>query len=281
MASLTDLFNPTFFMFLGILVLVVALLVVYFETKFRDQNHKIASMLSLVSSLAEEVNGTKMIIHQLTMNQIPQMQHTQNFHQNKETTLEEIIQIKENNDLIAVSDDDDSDSEYDSDSEGEDDSDSEGEDDSEGDSEGEESVHEKHDFDDEISVSVIEIGEPNPDIKIFKLNIIKNDEDSESENDINQIDGLSIASLDELDDLDDLDDNSSTSSESIKGDKKTNNFIDLKSINITLEETKSEQSIDYKKMALPKLRSVISEKGLSKDSSKLKKNELLKLLGVE
>ena len=62
MPSLTDLFNPTFLMFLGILVLVVALLVVYFETKFREQNHKISSMLSLVSSLAEEVNGSKMII---------------------------------------------------------------------------------------------------------------------------------------------------------------------------------------------------------------------------
>ena len=57
--------------------------------------------------------------------------------------------------------------------------------------------------------------------------------------------------------------------------------MDLKSINITLEETKTEQSVDYKKMALPKLRSVVAEKGLSSDSSKLKKNELLKLLGIE
>ena len=67
MASLTDLFNPTFLMFLGILVLVVALLVVYFESKFREQNHKISSMLSLVSSLAEELNGTKMVIQHLSM----------------------------------------------------------------------------------------------------------------------------------------------------------------------------------------------------------------------
>ena len=67
MASLTDLFNPTFLMFLGILVLVVALLVVYFENKFREQNHKISSMLSLVSSLAEELNGTKMVIQHLSM----------------------------------------------------------------------------------------------------------------------------------------------------------------------------------------------------------------------
>jgi len=271
MASLTDLFNPTFLMFLGILVLVVALLVVYFETKFRDQNHKISSMLSLVSSLAEEVNGTKMIIHQLTM--LPQ---TQNFYQNKEPTLEETIQIKQNNYLIAVSDDeseDDDDDESDSEAASKE---SFSDDDSD-----EESVN----SDDEDSVSVIEIGEHNPDIKIFKLNISKNDEDSESD----KIDELSVASLDDLDDLDELsvasldelDDNSSTSSESIKENDKANDFMDLKSINITLEETKSEQSVDYKKMALPKLRSVISEKGLSKDSSKLKKNELLKLLGVE
>ena len=86
MASLIDLFNPSFLMFLGILVLVVALLVVYFESKFRDQNHKISSMLSLVSSLAEEVNGTKMIIHQLAMN--PQMQQQTQFFQNNNSTLE-------------------------------------------------------------------------------------------------------------------------------------------------------------------------------------------------
>jgi hypothetical protein len=56
--------------------------------------------------------------------------------------------------------------------------------------------------------------------------------------------------------------------------------MDLKSINITLEETKHE-SLDYKKMGLPKLRSVVTEKGLTSDASKLKKNELLKLLGIE
>ena len=67
MASLADLFNPTFFMFLGILVLVAALLVVYFETKIREQNHKVASMLSLVSTLAEETNGIKMGMNHLAM----------------------------------------------------------------------------------------------------------------------------------------------------------------------------------------------------------------------
>jgi hypothetical protein len=267
MASLTDLFNPTFLMFLGILVLVVALLVVYFETKFRDQNHKISSMLSLVSSLAEEVNGTKMVIHQLSMNQNVQMQQQTPFF--RETILEENNQHKQTSDLIDVSDDDsDSDSDAGSeDSFSEEDSDSVDDSDSESD-------------------SLIEIGENNNDVKIFKLNISENDEDSESD-DIDELsDTSSVASVDDLDDLDNLSDANleelDDTSENVKDDgKNLDNFMDLKSINITLEETKSDQSLDYKKMALPKLRSVVSEKGLSKDSSKLKKNELLKLLGVE
>ena len=97
------------------------------------------------------------------------------------------------------------------------------------------------------------------------------------------LDEANLEDLDDLENLDDLDDTSSTSSDSIQTTdvKKIDNFMDLKSINITLEETKTDKSVDYKKMALPKLRSVVSEKGLSSDSSKLKKNELLKLLGVE
>ena len=55
MTSLADLLNPTFLVFLGILVLVVAFLILYFESKLREQNHKIASMLSLVSTLAEDM----------------------------------------------------------------------------------------------------------------------------------------------------------------------------------------------------------------------------------
>ena len=260
--ALTDLFNPTFFMFLGILVLVVALLVIYFETKFRDQNHKISSMLSLVSSLAEEVNGTKMIIHQLTMN--PQMQQQARFFQNNNSTLER-ANYQNNNDLIDVSDDEESDSDSDSDDE--------------------DSVSD--DAASEVSDSESDSDEkPNTDVKVFKLNISEDlnkiDEDSnslaESLDDLDEID-----EIDEIDEMEDLDDNISTNSESIQETdvKKIDNFMDLKSINITLEETKTEQSVDYKKMALPKLRSVVAEKGLSSDSSKLKKNELLKLLGIE
>ena len=286
MAALTDLINPTFLMFLGIMVLVVALLVVYFESKFRDQNHKISSMLSLVSSLAEELNGTKMVIQHLSMrggqqqNEQPEFKVYDSYTNlsNSPILEENLIKNTNNIKLIQVSDDENSDSE----------------------SESSESVHssdsessELDDNSDKESIqdldenSVIEIGEHNNDIKILKLNIsAQKDDESVNSGDVQNLD------FDDLDELENLSD--SSDSVSIKeeldemkevteiNDTKDDNIksMNLKSIHINLEETKSE-SMDYKKMALPKLRSVVTEKGLSNDASKLKKSELLKLLGFE
>jgi len=135
---MTDLFNPTFFMFLGILILVVALVVVYFESKSREQNHKIASMLSLVSTLAEDMNGVKMGLHHLSVNRVGG-NNLPRFPQQAQPSLEEsnmqLFQNKDDN-LIPVSDDesmsdsigDDSDEDSD-DEESEDDSDEEESDD--------------------------------------------------------------------------------------------------------------------------------------------------------
>ena len=212
-------------------------------------------MLSLVSSLAEEVNGTKMIIHQLTMNHQPHNQ--QFFQQQQPANLEK--RIVQNDNLILVSDDEEEDSE---------------EEDFDSDAASEVSIDES--VDDDSDNSVIELGDHSNDVKVLKLNISEdNDDNSESGDNLEEMDDLSAASLEDLDD-------SSTSSVSIKEEKNDNiKSMDFKSINITLEETKPEQPLDYKKLSLPKLRSVVSEKGLASDSSKLKKNELFKLLGVE
>ena len=60
---------------------------------------------------------------------------------------------------------------------------------------------------------------------------------------------------------------------------------DLKTISINLgeEHEHHDDNIDYKKLQLAKLRSIAVEKGLTSNSeaSKLKKPELLKLLGAE
>ena len=109
---LTDLFNPTFFMFLGILLLVVAALVVYFESKAREQNHKISSMLSLVSTLAEDMNGVKMGLNHLAMTTMGTMNNVDHLN----TAF--ISSDNEENKLITVSDDEnDSESDEESDEE--------------------------------------------------------------------------------------------------------------------------------------------------------------------
>ena len=273
MASLTDLFNPTFFMFLGILVLAVALIVGIFESKIRDQNHKIASMLSLVSTLAEDMNGVKMGLNHLAITRVGG-----SIPQNFQTPLEQsntTFISKEENNLIAVSDDEESDSESDSDE-----------------SEDEDSELDLG-SDDESDCESNYDGKSTNNIKILKINI-------NSDNNINNIDesNLEFDKINKFDDLEELDDilsdNHSESGDSIKFEEKLDDIneeetvneilnissSELKTININLEESHSD-TIDYKKLALPKLRSIVSEKGLSTDTSKMKKNELFKLLGLE
>ena len=53
--SLLDVFNLSFVVYLGILILCVSLLFVYFESKLREQNHKMLHMLEIVTTLSNEV----------------------------------------------------------------------------------------------------------------------------------------------------------------------------------------------------------------------------------
>ena len=267
MTFLTDLLNPTFFMFLGILVLVVALIVVYFESKIREQNHKIASMLSLVSSLAEELNGIKFGLNHLSMRGAGVQQP---FFNPNHLAQNEVSEVE--NKLITVSDDEDDDNSNDNSN---DNSDEESYEDSD-----EENIEESSsigsavDLSDDESILGEEIHiDDHSDVKILKLNINSNiGEDVDEMEDLNVEDDfneeLSVAQ--------------SLSSKTSEKNKDGSNIIpqtDFKTININLEE--QIDSLDYKKLPLPKLRSIVADKGLSNDTSKLKKNELLKLLGVE
>jgi len=299
MTALSELFTPTFLMFLGILLLVVALVVVYFESKMRDQNHKIASMLSLVSTLAEDMNGVKMGLNQVAMHQmggqqmgqmnqidqIDQMGGQQMGQMNQmgiqSPPLEnsnKSLYLQEANNLIAVSDDDDSEEDTEEDDSIMDDSGSDIDAASLSD----------EDSDDESS------DDDEPVMKVLRLNIPAPGKNED--NDLNE--------AEELGDLDDLMDEalsvSSDDSSEYQLDIQASDFIsaeeikdethlnisasDLKTINISLEEGGEEhgvESVDYKKLPLPKLRNIVTEKGLAADATKMKKNELLKLLESE
>ncbi|MFY7731191.1 MAG: hypothetical protein ACOVRN_16860 [Flavobacterium sp.] len=282
MASIADLFNPSFFLFLGIMVLVVAVLVIYFESKIRDQNHKINSMMSLVSTLAEEVGGVRehMIGGMLATHSPATLV------QEKSAPLGVSRYVPPER-LIEVSDDDEeSESEKDA-SESESECDTDIDSDEEDDEEDEEEDEEKDE-------------EDTNDIKVIKL--IVSEEDEVSHEDIVPFEFDPVQDLAEFEADTGLEDNIPEITEEYVHDVlnlsyEENNVIsinesvhmaeedilpsesELKSISVHVEDG----GMDYKKVQLPKLRSIVVEKGLasSADAGKMKKHELLKVLGVE
>lgn len=242
-------------MFLGIMVLILSVLVVYFESKLRVQNHKIASMFSLVSSLAND------LIKDKQPPQVPNaypFSNSNNFPLNGSGNGPFVFK----NDLIEVSDNEQEDE--DDLSENDDDL-SENEEDA---SENEEDASET-------------------DTKNNKITLLENKDNT----------GINLfEELDELDELDKIDqlDETSVLNETSNAIDVTNELLqisssDLKTININLEdttttpneETQQNNSVDYKKMPLSKLRTIVVEKQLATDASKFKKNEILKLLNIE
>ena len=59
MTFITDTFNSSFLVYLAIFLLLSSIFVIYYESKIKEQNHKITSMLSLVSTLAEDMQHIK------------------------------------------------------------------------------------------------------------------------------------------------------------------------------------------------------------------------------
>lgn len=257
-----ELFSSSFLLIIAIVIILIGVVFAYISYRMSDQDHKISSMVSLVSSMAEELQFFRSKMNG-GMNQFRQEQEVFTRH----------------NGLIEVSDD-----EYEnhSDSESESESDSEPEsevsenevaygNDTDTDSDSDNYSHDEESKQDNEYTSEVDDMTIEKDIDINAIKSIHLDEE-----DLNPLE-------EELDSLDDhvIDltklpiphiDESQTHHE-IQDIKDT---PELKTISITEEMDES-----YKKMSLPKLRTIVVEKGLVNDASKLKKNELLKLLGDE
>jgi len=284
MTSLADLFNPTFFIILGIVTLFVALTIVYFESKMREQNHKIASMLSLVSTLAEDVTSVKMGLNHLAVNMVKPLEMTEI--QNHEPTIKSMQ-------LIDVSEDEESIEneaevlELEEELEELEDEDIEELDDELEDEDIEELEDEELD-DDELDNEEIEELDDN---NMEEVDVINMEEDVKEED--NHMDDVKVIKYELVNE-----DKALYSSEQIEvyegegNEEKNKDSVipsesELKTISINLggEEDISHNAehIEFKKLGLPKLRSIAIEKGLIQpsDAQKLKKHELLKILGVE
>ena len=291
MSSLTDLLNPSFFLFLGILFLTTGLFTMYYESKFREQNHKFNTMLSLISSLAEEVNSVKFGLNQVAMR--GGAGSFSSFQANLPELQKNLEQLKTVKTLIEVSDDEDD----------EDDLESGDDNDTESEDSGDESA------DDLIIENDDGIHLEESTIKILKMG--KEDEDEEDEGEYEDEDDEGEASL-EAEDLDSVSSNDEVQEEALEEQQeiaepkefvlyaepesidfaniKTINILDeIKTINIldeskpasTANNNENIEPIEYKKLSVQKLRTLVVERNLAQDSSKLKKPELLKLLGEE
>ncbi len=266
-----------------------------------QQDHKISSMVSLISSLAEESQQN----HDMRGGFIPSLVNP---------VVAPVVEVASSsspsrNNLIHVSDDE----EEDSDSESDDESDSE----SDADSESSETESDAgSDSDDEKSESDVktitilseDLAKEDNNTIIFEENVHEND-DEDNEND--DEDNNSLFEMDELEpvsvvqetlvptheevktihldepSVDEITDfsifktiNISSLDESLNNNHADNNHSDNNNGDNTTNNSKVFETSDYKKMSITKLREIISKQGVS-DASKLKKSDILKMLGVE
>jgi hypothetical protein len=286
--ALSDIFTVPFLVSLGITLLLVGLLGMFVVQRIQEQNHKMASMLGLVSTMAEELNFIRgrmqIMTHAPQTGGLPVSQEKHAFSQNSDV-----------DNLIPVSDgENDSDSEDDS------------EDDSENDSGDDEEDSEESSLLEFISPieNVIELNpnEIEQHVKIINFGELVN---SQFEN-VNE-GPENLDEIQDLDDMGDLDDDSKSHGESdeeteTETETETKNVINfdaeknelsenatqekiinfIKSIDISnLEEHSDSGNIDYKKMSMAKLKSVAVAKGLIQENSKATKNAILKMLNFE
>ena len=264
MFGLSDIFTPSFFIILGILVLFVALLVVHIENKARVHEHQLNSMLSLVSSLAEEVNAIRYNCMTYPPNQ-GLNDGTFPFPGTNENGINENNVgggFYKNNELISVSDDENEDDENEDDENDEDDEDEEDED------------EEDTDIEDDNSLKTT----------IVKLNISKNNDSRDETNEIIEIgndilDSIKVLKVDPESFKEELSEELEELEEYLEEQKNELNIENVTS-KIIINKT-TDDSTDYKKLPLQRLKMIVMEKNLVEDSSKLKKHELLKLLGLD
>ena len=263
---LSDICSTSFLFSISVIIIVIGGLFAYFNHRLAVQNHKISSMMVLVTTMAEEMQYFRSKLSGKTQENYCKMPDADLIH-----IVPQFLGGTTSN-LIEVSDgesdsDSDSDSESDSEDEESDSEDEESDEDSEDESDSEDLEAE------DLEIEDLEVEENKDNIKSISINLgddidLNIDDNIESETktislseDISSFE-ITSKSLENIDDIDigiDL--------------KLTNDYVDI-------TET-SKDKTDYKKLSINKLREIVVEKGIVVDASKLKKNDVLKMLGAE
>lgn len=251
--SLSDIFTPSVVISLAISLLLIGLFGLYVSNKMNEQNHKLNSMFDLVSTLANEL--------QMVRSQQPVGMASASTGGGRVYEKPEVANTNHLVNMIDVSDDsesssDESDGETDEDAESGDDSDNDG-----SKSDGEDNAEEESGSDGDEETDNDSDGDDG-------------EHDARSDKAIVVSESLDDTLFEELANLDDIilevsNDERVKTPEATQGQTNTNN---VKNLNVVF---------DYKKASLGKLREIVEQKGLSSDTSKLKKQELLKMLEID
>ena len=268
-----SLFNfSTFFIYLAIFFVFIFLsgvsvyLYVYSRQQFEQQNHKINSMVSLINMFTQQ--------QQQQQDESPQNINT--FGQ-----LYNNIVFK-GGDLITVSDDDNIEELEEEDEEEEEEGDDEEEE------EEEEEEDEDEEGDDDEGRELEELEELEGEGEGEELKKEEEEEKINLEKDENNLEkNIKSVSLVEIED--EIPQRNTNKVENENGSSYTLNLIDMEDPNSEIktnleEEIKPKKSVnifDYKKLSLIELKKIIVEKGVVSDASKMKKLDILKLLGEE
>ena len=279
--AISDIFSTSFLFSIAIIIILIGGIFAYVSYRMSEQDHKLTSMVNLVSILAQDLQFVKTKLHNI-----------QHKNDSTESTLEyssQLISGGNNSDLIDVSDEESVDEDNNS-TEVYSDEEINSEDENEDEYEDEEEEEDEDDEEDDEE----EIGET----KVIKLQIFP--EEGKEDDTYEKAQNLDFDVNKNIENFET--DYKTTDIHDIKildmiYHTPANEDIQLEETNIALDDLKSSEDFksisindlgdiedlkpDYKKMSLNKLREVVVSKGVVADASKLKKNEILKMLGDE
>ena len=289
--AISDILSTSFLFSIAIIIILIGGVFAYVSYRMGEQDHKLNSMIGLVSTMAEESqffrSKLNMLQQKLSTKDLPVVDQVQYASQMMVGGQDELINVSD--DEEDDSDDDESDDLEDDESEDLEDEESEDLEDDESEDLEEEDLEEEDLEDDESEDKDLEEGRGE---YIKRLNLTSDIDESPVKISYEEIDEDNN-SFKETNNLvfDDIADFEATLEEAdiqllAEDTKDDDNF--LKNVSITgldngilsLEEIVSNKN-DYKKMSLNKLREVVVSKGFTSDASHLKKNQILKLLGDE
>lgn len=256
-----ELFSSSFLLTIGIVIILIGVVFAYVNYRMSDQDHKISSMVSLVSTMAEELQFFRTKMNTLQTNvttNVPFQQQQNNIIRHSGAGLIEVSDDDDDDDdeyEHQESDDDVNDDVNDNDNENDYNSSNHDDDDED---EDEDEDEDDHDEDEE--------GDSERDPQIKSIHLDETDLQPFDEPLSDDVIDLSTLPIPHIDD------------EKAVHEEGVNDNPELKTISITEE---IDESMNYKKMSLAKLRHIVVEKGIVSDPSKMKKHELLKMLEEE